>query len=220
MLSNEYNANDPLFLVSRNLDGDLNEEERARLAGMLAESPQLAAEAAGMAAVANAVARRREGVAQVDWPAHRDLIQAGIADEEDELQPVDRLLAAISRAKPVYDEEALIASVLGGIEPAAKRRTRWGVLARLGAPLAAAAAIVLAVTSTFEPAVVPTSIKPITIVQIGPQGESGAGGGESVSVVSFVRSTAVTPAADFVNSVGYMTVGAMPAAQTWEESPL
>jgi DNA-binding MurR/RpiR family transcriptional regulator len=86
------------------------------------------------------------------------------------------------------------------------------VIARLGTPLAAAAAVVLAVTGTWFAPVAQVS----TVVLIGPPQRVG----ESVTVVSFAK-TAHSPAtANEALTFGYMTLGSSPMGQTREESPL
>jgi|CXWL01.1.fsa_nt_gi hypothetical protein len=208
--------NDPLFLVSRGMDGDLSASEQIRLEELLAASAELRIEADKLRSVAQLVESRRTVHAQVDWKLHEKLVLAEIAEDESELAGVDDLLLEWGGRAPEYDERALADGVMARIAPARERkRSIWRVVGRLGAPLAAAAAIALAVTGTWYAPVA----MPVTVVVIGPVQR----GGESdapVAIVSFAR-TAVHPVPTNDSlTFGYMTLGSSPIGQTREESPL
>jgi|GEM_PF-5926039 len=115
-----HDADDPIFWASRDLDGDLLPQERARLSKRLAESDDLHREAEGLCRVDRLVRRWGESGPDVDW----DDFHASVLDR-----------------------------IEGGA--VATRRLRWVV--RIGVPLAAAAAIFIAVTTTMWSTSVTTS---------------------------------------------------------------
>ncbi len=216
----KFNLNDPLFLVSRGLDGDLSAQEEIRLEELLAASPELRAESEQLKIVSQLVKSRRAVHAQIDWKLHEKLVLASIEDHESELAGVDGLLAAWGGRKPKYDERVLADGIMVRIAPAReRRRSAWRVVARLGAPLAAVAAVVLAVTATWFAPLVQVSMTPVTVVQIGPA-QGGVGSGVSVAIVSFARPADSAAPAEESLSFGYMTLGSSPIGQTREESPL
>ncbi len=211
----KINLNDPLFLVSCGIDGDLSAQEQIRLEELLAASAEFRVEADKLKSVAQLVKSRRTLHAQVDWKLHEKLVQAEIEESDSDLADVDNLLLEWSGRAPQYDALALSDGIMARIAPARERkRSAWRVVARLGAPLAAAAAVVLAVTGTWFAPV----MTPVTVVVIGPAqwgGESDA----SVTVVSFAKTADRAVPANEALSFGYMTLGSSPIRQT-EESPL
>jgi len=207
--------NDPLFLVSSGIDGDLSASEQVRLDAMLTASEELRVEAAKLRTVAQLVKSRGIDSAQVDWELHEKLVLTEIEEGESDLKSVDNLLQKWGRKTPDYDERALSDGIMARIAPARERqRSAWRIIARLGAPLAAAAAIVLVVTGNWFAQIAPVS----TVVLIGPASRGG-GWGAPVSVVSFVRPADTPVGANESLSFGYMTLGSSPIGQT-EESPL
>ena len=141
--------NDPLFLVSRGFDGDLSASEQIRLDQLLNASPELRVEAGKLKAVAQLVKSRGTDLGQVDWKLHEKLVLAEIEGAESELADVDSLLRKWSRKGPQYSEHALADGIMALIAPAGERkRSAWRVVVRLGAPLAAAAAIPIVVGSS------------------------------------------------------------------------
>lgn len=222
MSSEKINPKDLLFLVSRSLDGDLSYAEQAELDLALAASVQLRDEADKLRVVAGWVKDRAVRVVQIDWDSQAKLVLAEIAESE----PDDSVEAALKRMaarEPQYDPSALITAVMEQIAPA-RRRTHfaWRTMARIGVPLAAAAAIVWAVTATMYSPVKPLSgismAIPKVVVEIGP---AFSNTDKPVSVVMFAKPTERTAQAvdDDALSLGYMTLGSAPIAQI-EESPL
>lgn len=220
MTKDENNLlNDPLFLVSRSIDGDLSAVEQIRLDKLLAASAGLRADAEKLRAVASLLESRRLDRAQVDWKLHEKLVLAHIDEGEADLADVDRLLQSWGQKSPDYNEQALNDAVMARVAPARKRRrSAWRIVARLGAPLAAAAAVVLAVTATWFAPDTQISLDSVTIVQIGPLA-AGSEPDASLTVVTFARKTNSPPSTNESLTFGYMTLGSSPMGQT-EESPL
>ena len=214
----KINWNDPLFLVSRSIDGDLSAEEQVRLDEALAASAELGLEAEKLRRVAGLVESRRTTSAQIDWETHGQLVMAQIAEDEWELAGIDSVLQQWGARAPQYDERDLARNVMARIAPARQRgRSAWQAALRLGAPLAAAAAVALAVTATWFAPATKTSMMAVTIVQIGPPDDFMSG--ESNSIVSFAKPAANPVEASESLSFGYMTLGSSPNGQL-EESPL
>lgn len=178
---------DPLFLVSRQLDGDLTEAEVRALAAALADSPELRLEAARMTAVYGMVGRWAEPLPNFDEAefSHRvlSIVRAEAADPQ--LARVDAVLRRWSQ--PVaFDERAFVANVVKQLH-AEKSRSRLRLVYRVGAPLAMAAAVAIAVTASFW-----HGAQPVIEVAIGPRifGQPAASVAEDVtSVVTFDRRT-------------------------------
>jgi len=210
MIEETYNPNDPLFLASKSLDGDLGEDERRLLNEAMRTSPALREEAKRLQTVDDLVKQwGRKGV-EIDWKHHAGLVPASLQADADveELKKVDALIAAWGRRKPVLDEKSFVNGVLLRIAPSRPKAFPLQWAWRIGAPLAAAAAIALAVTASlwFTPA--PAAV---VVVRIGPAGEERA-------VVSFAR-TANEKHADAMDApeIGYMDLGSSPLPQAWDE---
>jgi hypothetical protein len=106
--------------------------------------------------------------------------------------------------------------VLGRIAGSRQGARAWQRLVRLGAPLAAAAALLIAVTATWQSPAPVVAPHPVALVRIGPvEFDTGA----AVSVVSFSRSGPRTLPAEESLSFGYMTLGSSPMT-SFEEAPL
>jgi len=154
---------------------------------------------------------------EIDWEAHRALIEARIAQNaktESNERRVDDLLAEWVATRAVSDID-LRDSVLAEIRQShrAARPIRWVI--RLGLPLAAAAAIAIAI-------LVPNwkswpGTRTISIVQIGP--ESRPLVADVSSTVVFERTTVSSKVlARPGESMEIMVVGSAPAAPIVEES--
>jgi anti-sigma factor RsiW len=144
-----YNPDDLSFLLSRQLDGDLGPQERARLEEALRSSPQLRREAEQLRGIHALLERWAVRAAEPDAVAIEGLTLAQINGElrDAELAKVDSLLQRwAARAGPAVPD--LRAQVLEAIQanrrPAARR-----LLFRLGAPLAAAAALAIALVGPW-----------------------------------------------------------------------
>ena len=226
MSEKPYNADDPAFLFSRSLNEDLSEAERRRLEEGLASSAGLRAEADELAAVDGLIKRWGAAKVELDWEPHAALIQEQAIGQDDGLGRIDALLGRWRGKQVDLDWERFTDEVIARVEvegrPALWRRP----LFHFAAPLAAAAAIVLAVNSGFwwSPPVEPAH--PVSVVVIGPQvsPNHGIGGpaGQGRVQVSFARAPAGSveelprqPRISFV-SVGSTT----PADWVAESAPL
>ena len=210
------NSNDPLFLVSRDLDGDLSAAEKSRLAEVLAGSNKLQKDAEALRVVSSLVSGRVTDEAGVDWLHFEKLVMARVAEADENSTQVDQLLSRWAAREPVYNEGHYAGQVLTRIATAKKPNVSWRLVARLGAPLAAAAAVVIAVTATWHAPISMVNLAPVAVVEIGP---SRLGPGDGVSIVSFSRSTERDVHFEETVSFGYMTLGASPSTQM-EEAPL
>lgn len=154
---------DPLFLVSRQLDGDLTEAEALVLDAALAASPELRAEAAQMAAAHGLVDQWAREIPSVDEAAlaHRVLAIVRAEATDRQFADVDALLHRWSQ--PVtFNERAFTQNVAKKLR-AEKSRSRLRLAYRTAVPLAMAAAVAIAVTGSFW-----LSATPMIQVSIGP----------------------------------------------------
>jgi len=219
MTADAYNPDDLAFLISRGLDGDLSPAEGRRLDEALSQSESLRAEASKFEAVGQLVERWGEKPVEVDWQHHATLTSAcaGSADDE-RLGKVDDLLRRWRNRSVGIEGIDLTTSVLAEIRSERRRATPYRFVFRLGIPLAAAAAIALAVTATtwFTPA-----RDPICRVAIGPSSWNAAGverGVQSRVVVSFAQSGEAAGTIQTPPTIGFATIGVEPLGSAGEES--
>jgi len=219
MTADAYNPDDLAFLISRGLDGDLSPAERRRLDEALSRSESLRSEASKFEAVGQLVERWGKQPVEVDWQHHAALTSAcsGSADDE-RLGKVDDLLRRWRDRSVGVEAIDLAASVLAKIHSEHRRANPYRLVLRLGVPLAAAAAIALALTVTtwFTPA-----RDPICQVAIGPSSWNVAGaerGVESRVVVSFVQSGEAAGTLQIPAAIGFATIGVEPLGSAGEES--
>ncbi len=219
MTADAYNSDDLAFLISRGLDGDLSPAERRRLDAALSQSESLRAEVSKFEAVDQLVERWGEKPVEVDWQYLATLTSASAGSADDErLGKVDDLLRRWRNRNAGIEGIDLTTNVLARIRSERRRATPYRFVFRLGIPLAAAAAIVLAVTLTtwFTPA-----RDPIYRVAIGPSSWSAAvaeRGVESRVVVSFAQSVEATTTREMPPAIGFATIGVEPLGSAGEES--
>ncbi|MGB2985545.1 MAG: hypothetical protein WBE26_06650 [Phycisphaerae bacterium] len=216
-----YNPDDPAFLASRSLDEDLPECERRRLDEASASSESLRSEAQQLRAVDHLVKRWGAQPVELDWDHHAALIrvQAVSEDDAEELRKVDHLLQRWRSLTVPLDEGRFTAAVMASVESHRARASRYGLIFRLGAPLAAAAAIAFALTTGMW---FTSPQKQVCRVVLGPslstvglsQGVSGA----SKAVVLFGRDP-VDPTPDVGTGISFGSVGASPIALMPEDGP-
>lgn len=219
MTADAYNPDDLAFLLSRGLDGDLSPEERRRLGESLSQSESLQAEASKLETVDRLIQRWGHKPIDVDWKHHAALTSAcaGSADDQ-RLSKVDDLLRRWRNRNVGIEAIDLTAGVLAKIRSERRRARPYRLVLRLGVPLAAAAAIALAVAGTtwFLPA-----RDPICRVAIGPSSWSAAAaerGVESRVVVSFAQSGEVAGTFQKPPAIGFSTIGVEPQGSAGEES--
>ncbi len=217
MTHESYNPGDPLFLVSRDIDGDLSKDESDRLEDAFRSSESFRMQADRLRRVDRVVRQWGSEGVEIDWKHHAALITELTRAErdEDDLTRVDGLLAEWAQRKPVLDPRDFAQGVLERINP--RRNAPAGWTWRIGAPLAAAAAIALTVTASlwFGP-----HSSSVAIVSIG-RVESNhvlKRGVEPRVIVSFARPTTDTQAsANDAPDIGYMTIGSSPLPRAWDE---
>jgi hypothetical protein len=147
-----FNPNDPLFGVSRRLDGDLSEAEHEALERELSGSDSLRAEALKLENLNCVLKRWALTPIELDWHVHAlhaiDRISSAPDVEEADGSRLNELLASWNQpSRTGVDEERFVADVMSRIEKGARSaapRPSWGNLYRIGAPLAMAALIALA----------------------------------------------------------------------------
>lgn len=212
---------DPLYLVSRRLDGDLTPEEARALDAALAVSAALRGEAERLSAAQVLIARWAEAAPCVDDAELTRRILSSVRAAAAERESADGVDAVLRRwARPVvFDEQTFTAGVAARLRAEAQRR-RWRGVYRLGVPLALAAAAALAVTATLW-----TSARPVVEVAIGPgpfaAGAAAALAGEADAVVVFVREAADERLARRdAPAISLLSVGAEPMANGEEIPPL
>lgn len=149
MKEQPFQPDDLGFLISRGLDDDLSDDERRRLTEALSASDALRKEAESMRALHLLVRRWSRAPVEIDWTSHAALVEARCAEDADgEDRPaVDRILKRWAAGDVTFDEEQFTAGVMERLQRSSqlpKRRSRYRRLIRLGPPLAAAAALALA----------------------------------------------------------------------------
>lgn len=219
MTADAYNPDDVAFLISRRLDGDLSAAERRRLDEALSQSESLRAEASQFEAVDRLVRQWGREPVELDWMLHAELTSACARSADDErLGKVDDLLRQWRNRSVGVETIDLTDKVLAEIQAERRRATPYRYLLRLGMPLAAAAAIALAVTVStwFGPAQ-----DPICRVAIGPISWSATVTEREVEsrvVVSFAQSDVVATTLSKPAAIGFATIGVEPAELGGEES--
>lgn len=210
---------DPMFLLSRQLDGDLTNEESLALEAALAASPELRAEAKRLAAAQGAVDQWAAQVPNFDDNHLALSVLAAVREdaEERELGGVDAMLQRWAR--PVeFNERTFTTGVMRQLA-AETSRQRMRLVYRIAAPLAMAAAVAIAVTGSFWLA--PT---PVIQVSIGPLAASSLGATSlpaATSVVTFGREAAPERVASAeVRMISLGAMGAEPMVNADEVPPL
>lgn len=226
MIDETYNPNDPEFLASRALNEQLTDKERALLDRALAESPELRAEVQRLGGVSDLIARWAAASPEIDWETHAKLIDADVVSESEleaaGLEAVDRLVGTWGSRRVELNEEAFTASVLDRIAPEESTHSRSfsRMVFRVGAPLAAAAVIVLAVSLQFFPTGAPGALSVVSIGPIvGSNEDAPVSDDAPQMVVSFARaetpeSVASTPRSSF----RFVSIHVSPQVEVMDEA--
>lgn len=158
-----YNPYDPAFLLSRSFDEELTEDEQRRLDEALASSPSARREAEELRALDRLIRRWGAEEVALDWENQRHLIVAEASSEDDAeaLGKVDALIERWGAEVVAFDEERFTESVMKQVASEPGRKWR-GLILRLGAPLAAAAAIAVAVTIGIDR---PAPRNPVSLIE-------------------------------------------------------
>ena len=151
MSEQPYQPDDPAFLASRALDGDLSAQERQRLEEALAASKELRAEVEQLRKVDQLVKRWGGADVELDWATYTKLIGARAESDADEgdLGRVDQLIERWGREPVEFDEPAFTDAVMARVRSQEQRTPRRSLIFRIGAPLAAAAAVAIAAGGWF-----------------------------------------------------------------------
>lgn len=228
------NLNDPLFLASRLLDGDVSPEERREIEALLRESPQLQAELDGMRRAEELVRRALGASIEMDWEAHRAGVRRQLDSEaspsqdgapvlathsdsgdSDADERLDAILSGWAASAPHVDSERFVAEVHGRLRRSVPRRSLSYRVIRLAAPLAAAAAVGIVVLMGLRPGPesAATNESTRTVVRIGPSSMVvSPAPSEATVVVAFDRSSRES-AGTWSGGVGMTVVSAAePAA--------
>lgn len=216
MAESKYNPNDPEFLASCGIDEPLSDDEREQLTAAMRKSNQLSRFQSQIAAVNRLIEHCSEERIELDWEAHLKLIEGRIAEGDEAcLGVVDELVCAWASDVPQVEPGSFTRDVLERI------RTDRGVhlwrrqIFRIGAPLAAAAIIALAVGLWVWQ---PFTRQPIArVVYQMPARESSRSAAAHRAVVQFVRSAPK----DFSNArpptVSILAMGSSPVSAAPEE---
>jgi hypothetical protein len=216
VIDEAYNPDDPLFLVSRDLDCDLDENERGMLRETLASSAALTREAESLRKAAGLVARWAAATAAVDHTRFASDVRAQVSSETTDSASLDRLVARWASREPRVDERAFAAGVSRRIRSEARSRRLPRILLRIGAPLAAAAAIVIAVTVGLRDASMPQRVVVVSIERTPPVRAMT----DTRVVVSFGRRDAVASPVDRPGpGVAFTAVGVSSSVTNYEEAP-
>lgn len=194
-----YNPDDPLFLLHRSMEGDLSDEEQALLERLLAESPELRAEAERLRAL-NSLLDRWAAPAETDVEAIARYVAAELESQSPELQAVDRLLERWALSTVQFDVDRFARRVQGMLLTETRRSGAGRWMLRLGLPLSAAAAIALAMIGLLRPGSAPPT--PTIRVAVGPAATAPV----SVAQASHVR-------VEFLREVETVDVQPAPAAR-------
>lgn len=212
MTERGYNPDDPSFLASRRLDEELPADEQARLDAAMLESADLREQERHFRAVDELVKRWGAVAPEVDSePFIKSVVEAATSqDESDELSRVDGLLADWAGGDLDIDSDAFVRGVMTRVAPQRRRLgPQW--IIRLGVPLAAAAAVMFAVTATLHRGTGETNSGPDVVWD-----EPGAG----TVVVAFARTVDDVPVRDMDGGeIEFISVGAEPVVWQIDEAP-
>ncbi len=220
-----FQPDDPGFLISRALDGDLTPSEREQLEQALRESPDLRRQADELGAADRLVRRWGHPGVDLDWETHAALTSANAAAQGDVevLAGVDVLVRRWAEREPGVDLDAFTARVLTKIKEEKRASRMSRVVYRIGLPLAAAAAIAVALVGRdwFAPSrqqVCDVTIRPVARSVAVVDGSRR----EPTVVVSFAPPVEDAPARAVTSNrgVGVMFIGAESERRVEEGSPL
>lgn len=143
-----YNPDDPAFLLSRSLDEKLTKAEQQQLDQALASSEALRTDADRFRRLHQLINRWGAKPVDLDWEHHAALMEAQLigTSDADKLGKIDQLLGQWASQTVSIDEGAFKTAVLARVRAQRKTKPWHRVIFRLGVPLAAAAAVVFAVT--------------------------------------------------------------------------
>ena len=221
MTEEHYNANDILYLFSCGLDETLSDKQQRAVSDALAKSPSLRKQADALRATAALLAQWSTQPVDCDWTGHAQSISDQIGyDASDEFDQLDALLGRWSATRASFDTDAFTAGVVARVERASDRGVVSKVLFRIGAPLAAAAAIALAVVGTLWFQAPLASSVHVVYYSSAVYGDDGLGTDSAESYVAFHREPVVQRTiGDGVPGLSFISVGSSPLSDSFEEQP-
>jgi hypothetical protein len=223
MIDPQTEFNDPRRLLSRELDEALSAEDRLRLEAWLAESEGNRIERDRLAKLSRLLQEWAHPVVTEQQADLADAVHVRLAANEKnpEFDTVDDALRQWGRDQPEIDWNLYSAQVLIRIKKEQRRKRAARVVFRIGAPLAAAAALVFAWTAGIG--VSPPgshSPTPRVVVRLGPS-ETAGPAVNSTAVVSFDReSRVVEPKEVKPKGIVLVMAGGTMDAAVEEEAPL
>jgi len=213
------NSNDPLFAFSRGLDGDLTDAERAVLSARLAASAELCEEADAIRALDGLLKRWANEPIEMDWHSHAGHTVERLGEPRDAEAPSDdaQLLHSLlcrwnQPPAELFEEDRFAADVMARIETETPTSSTGGRYWRIGFPLAAAAAILLAMLPMLRMARIHDPIQIVVFareeVSDGTAGSAGVDLTDRRVVVAFAQAAPAgwTPEEDGVG-LGYVGSG-------------
>lgn len=212
MTSEPYNPDDLEFLISRDIDGDLSEEEKLLLSDALAGSDSLRNEADQLRSVSRLAGRWGSAAPNIDWESHEKLTCAMLSDDGTQDGALSQVLGKWGRHAGI-DEDRFATDVMRKVR-GDRRRWIYPVF-RIGAPLAAAAAVVLTVSSLlwFD-----SSAPPVSVVQIARQSRVDRTAVTERALVSFSRESVTEKQIDAAPGVAFLTLGATSDTDSFSEA--
>lgn len=202
-------SDDLLFLVSRELDGDLSAAERDELEQALSESEALRVAAEQMGCVDRLVRRWGQNQPDVDAEAMSAQSVGRILADAPEADDIDRLLGRWGSSKVETDESRFTAAVMRQIQRTAPRKAVRTWVLRLGIPLAAAAAVGFAMIGQLWPLAAPAPTSMVLIARPVEPGE-GEAATQRVALVSFARQAATAGDVGAPAAVALLSLGVYP----------
>jgi len=144
-----YNPNDPEFLASCARDSELPDAAQDRLDTHLRGSERLRVFASDLGNLDDLIGKWANEKVELDWEAHAALIEARIDGDIDEeaLASVDSLLERWGTHTPEIDEGRFVSEVSRRVSASRPTHRTRRLIFRIGAPLAAAAAVALVTTA-------------------------------------------------------------------------
>lgn len=220
MTESDYNPNDPEFLASRALDEPLSGEAKAKLDEALDASNDVRSLGEQLDAIDRLVKRWGRRQPDVDWKDHARLIKARVESigEEDQLDAVDSLMSKWASSQPIIDERRFESAVMDRIGRYGSANVRRRIIFRIGASLAAAAAIAIVATGLYQ---LNPSDHRFARVAIGPMSRvaSTYGPRSAVALVSFDRTPPTREITGRQSSLSFLAMGSSPLGGLMEESP-
>lgn len=218
-----YNPDDLSYLLSRSMDEKLPHKEAARLTDELADSEALREEARQLRALNDLLKESGADAVHVDSPPFAQTVRASVEaeNEQESLQQVDDWLARWGEPDVQVDCETFVGGVMERIAPPALARSARRMFFRIAAPLAMAAALYFAFTTTLESPTEHTAVCHVDIARCSEAGERVARNQERTTLVVMFARDQVADAYPLKqrSGIGFVAVGST-AVERSESPPL